>query len=154
MNDDLGSERSGTVQARRGLSQVEARGDGFVLVVDDDESVLLSLKILLESEGYRVLAAVGGSEAVSLCGRHKGSIAAVVTDMMMPVMDGVATIRALRALDPDLRFIAISGGLHWNEEEDLTPLDLIAFIQKPFRINELVQALQKAAQSRRRRPSP
>ncbi|MCX6903739.1 MAG: response regulator, partial [Verrucomicrobia bacterium] len=146
MNDSLDSESSGTAQVGMGLSPAADKSDELVLVVDDDESVLLSLKFLLQSEGYRVLAAAGGLEAVSLCGRHKGRIAAVVTDMMMPVMDGVATIRALRALDPDLPFIAISGGLHWNEGDDLTPLELAAFIQKTFRINELEQALQKAVQ--------
>ena len=78
------------------------RGNGeTVLVVDDEASILTITSQTLQAFGYRVLTATDGAEAVAIYAQHKNEIAVVLTDMMMPIMDGPATIRALMRINPD-----------------------------------------------------
>src|SRR2546422_6496534 len=93
-------------------AQVEAvpTGQGeLVLVVDDEATIREITKATLEAHGYRIVTAADGAEALALYAQHRDQIRLVLTDMMMPVMDGPATIRALRNLDPQIPIIAASG---------------------------------------------
>ncbi len=86
------------------------RGNGeLVLVVDDEPSIVKVTELTLKAHGYKVLTAADGSEAVALYFRHAGAVSLVITDMMMPVMDGAATIDAIRRINPRARIIAASG---------------------------------------------
>jgi CheY-like chemotaxis protein len=87
---------------------VDGRGE-LVLVVDDEASIAEMMKAMLEAHSYRVLTAKDGAEAVGLYAKHVGEVHVVITDMMMPVMDGRATIRALQKLDPGVKIVAVSG---------------------------------------------
>ena len=78
-----------------------SRGNGeTVLVVDDEASILTITSQTLQAFGYRVLTATDGADAVATYAQHRDEIAVVLTDMMMPVMDGTATIYALRRINP------------------------------------------------------
>ncbi|HEX3866650.1 MAG TPA: PAS domain S-box protein, partial [Gemmatimonadaceae bacterium] len=80
------------------------RGDDeLILVVDDESAVRNIAQATLQRFGYRVLLAANGAEAVALFAVHRGEIAAVLTDMAMPVMGGPATIIALKAIDPTVK---------------------------------------------------
>src|SRR5207248_6514972 len=92
-------------------AEVVPRGRGECLLVVDDEQAIRDLaRTMLEAYGYRVLTAADGREALAVFSDHRAEVQAVIVDMAMPVMDGPATIRALRRLDPDLR-IAVATGL-------------------------------------------
>jgi CheY-like chemotaxis protein len=119
-------------------------GKPVVLVVDDHPPVLQALRFLLESKGYDALSAPDGEIACELCRSRRGEISVVITDLMMPGMDGVATIRALRAVDPQLEFIAMSGGASAQEVAELDGLGIKAFLQKPFSVEDMVRALRMA----------
>jgi PAS domain S-box-containing protein len=120
------------------------RGRGeLVLAVDDETSVLTMLKETLENYGYRVIAAKDGAEAVAAFTSHKNDIKVVVTDMLMPFMDGPATIRVLRKLDPNLKIIAASGLLDHEKVRDATGMDNIAFLLKPYTAEKLLLTLRK-----------
>jgi PAS domain S-box-containing protein len=120
------------------------RGRGeLVLAVDDEASVLTMLKETLENYGYRVIAAKDGAEAVAAFTSHKTEIKVVVTDMLMPFMDGPATIRVLRKLDPTLKIIAASGLLDHEKVRDATGMDNIAFLLKPYTAEKLLLTLRK-----------
>ncbi|MBI5383915.1 MAG: response regulator [Verrucomicrobia bacterium] len=84
------------------------RGE-LILVVDDEESVRTATGKLLEKHGYRVLSAAGGTQAVELFQQHQAEMGAVLTDLMMPQMDGVALVRVLRRLEPRVKVLATSG---------------------------------------------
>jgi nitrogen-specific signal transduction histidine kinase/CheY-like chemotaxis protein len=87
-----------------------SRGNGeWILLVDDEASILTVTQQMLEAFGYRVLTAEHGAQAVALFAVNRENIAVVITDMMMPVMDGLATIAALRQMEPRVRIIAASG---------------------------------------------
>ncbi|MHB1306682.1 MAG: hybrid sensor histidine kinase/response regulator [Limisphaerales bacterium] len=86
------------------------RGNGeVILVVDDEPNIRQASRRTLEAQGYRVVEAQDGVEAAAVYAERMKSIAVVVTDLMMPVMDGTVLCRALRRLDPSARIIVCTG---------------------------------------------
>jgi PAS domain S-box-containing protein len=120
----------------------------LVLVVDDEATIREIAKATLELHGYRTLTAGDGREAVALFAQHKSEIKAVLTDMMMPVMDGRATIRALRSMDPAVRVIAASGLADASKEQDKGSLGKSAFLAKPFTAEKLLQTVHEVLAQR------
>jgi CheY-like chemotaxis protein len=117
------------------------QGSGeLLLIVDDEESIRLITKSTLESFGYRVLTANDGTEAIALYAQHKEEISIVLTDMMMPYMDGQATIRALTKINPDVKIIAASG-LSAHEKELENTDSIKGFLIKPYSAEKLLKAL-------------
>jgi two-component system cell cycle sensor histidine kinase/response regulator CckA len=87
-----------------------ARGDGeLILVVDDDTQIREMTAAMLSRHGYRVLTACDGSEAVPLFSARSGEVRLVVTDLVMPNLDGVALAGIVRRLNPSVKILAISG---------------------------------------------
>lgn len=79
-----------------------------ILIIDDEETLCEMLKLLLEEEGYAVTAVTNGDEAVKAYRKKPYDL--IVTDIFMPVKDGIETILELKEDHPDLKIIAISGG--------------------------------------------
>jgi len=120
------------------------KGNGeFVLVVDDEGTILEMTKATLETYGYRVLTAKDGTEALASCAQHRKAISVVVTDMMMPFMDGPATIRALRKLDPAIKVIAVSGLTGNKNRAGVADTGSTLFLQKPYTTEQLLHALHE-----------
>jgi PAS domain S-box-containing protein len=125
------------------------RGRGeLILVVDDEAPVRSVTRRILEAFGYRVVLAGNGVEAMAVYGEQQDEIAAVITDMMMPVMDGPATIRALRNARADVRIIATSG-LHGRPSDPASPANALVpyFLAKPYTAEALLTALRQALSS-------
>jgi PAS domain S-box-containing protein len=121
------------------------RGHGeLILVVDDEAPVRVVMRRMLEAFGYRVALASDGAQAVALYAEKQDEIAAVITDMMMPVMDGPATIRALRKMRADVRIIAASG-LHGRGSDPDTGDNpsVPHFLPKPYSAETLLNALRR-----------
>jgi two-component system, cell cycle sensor histidine kinase and response regulator CckA len=117
-------------------------GDGeYVLVVDDEDLIRKVARIILEERGYRVMTAENGAEALSIYKERQTEIAVVVTDMMMPVMDGAALIRALAEINPQVAIISASGLLEINEERQTRFPAVKAFLPKPYAAEKLLAAL-------------
>ncbi|MFM1770366.1 MAG: hypothetical protein RJA22_2895 [Verrucomicrobiota bacterium] len=117
-------------------------GRGQVILAVDDEAAVLSMtKATLEAFGYRVLTATDGAEALAAFTAHRGQIQGVLTDMMMPNMDGPSTIRVLQRLDPRVRIIATSGLMDAQRLHDQTGLEHIPLIQKPYTAEKLLTTL-------------
>jgi CheY-like chemotaxis protein len=118
------------------------RGHGeLVLVVDDDPTIRLVTRATLNEEGYEAITAKDGAEALALCKQMKGRFQLVVTDMMMPLMDGTALIRALSELDPHLPVLAVSGLLDSDHATPAKAAPNVVFLQKPFTAEELLLAV-------------
>jgi PAS domain S-box-containing protein len=119
------------------------RGNGeTILVVDDEASILTVASQTLQAFGYRVLTAADGAEAVATYAQHRDEIAVVLTDMMMPVMDGAATVYALRRINPTIRIIAASG-LNVNGEVDkFSGAGIQHFLLKPYTARALLKTLR------------
>jgi len=119
------------------------RGNGeTVLVVDDEPSVLIVTSQTLAAFGYRVLTAPNGAEAVTIYTQHQDEIAVVLTDMAMPVMDGPATIRALKQINPALKVIVASGSASIGTVRSQPDVGIKHFLAKPYTAGTLLKTLR------------
>ena len=114
---------------------ISGKGE-LILVIEDEMAIRDVTAATLESFGYRVLTASDGSEGIALYAQN-ADVAVVVTDMLMPVLDGPTTIRALRNLNPNLRVVGMSG---YTSARMPGPLPDI-LLQKPFRAADLLNAI-------------
>jgi CheY-like chemotaxis protein len=114
-----------------------------VLVVDDEPAVRQMTVRTLETFGYRTKVAAGGAEALQLYAAHQGELAAVITDLMMPSMDGHALIRSLVAINPLVRIVAVSGvGPGSKEAGHINPA-VNRVLTKPFTAYTLLSVLRQ-----------
>ena len=116
----------------------------LILVVDDETAICEIVKTTLETYNYQLLTASDGIEAIALYAQHKDKISSVLMDMMMPTMDGSATILVLRQLNPQVQVIAMSG---LNSIEAVTQAEKLGFqgfLPKPFTTRELLQILHNS----------
>lgn len=113
-----------------------------VLLVDDEKMVLDVGKAILQRLGHAVLTAAGGEEALIQFEQHRESIGCVVLDLTMPGMDGQATFKQLRMLNPKLPIIIASGlaaDMVTAQFDDMPPTSVI---QKPYQISDLSAKIQ------------
>jgi PAS domain S-box-containing protein len=118
------------------------RGEGTILVVDDEETVRGVAKQMLEHLGFRVLLADNGRDGLATFECHAHEIAAVVLDLTMPHLDGEETFRELRRRSPDLKILLMSG---FNEPEAVHRFAASGpwrFLQKPFKAEQLAEMLR------------
>jgi len=115
-----------------------------VLVVDDEPSVSGAARLALETAGYHVLIAGDGTEALAVFAMNSGTISAVLTDLMMPFMDGVALTRALRMLKPDLPIIASTGLGEKTQLAELKAMKVETILHKPYRAEILLRTIHAA----------
>ncbi|MEO6390335.1 MAG: PAS domain S-box protein [Pyrinomonadaceae bacterium] len=113
----------------------------LILVVDDEESIREITKGTLETFGYQVRLAADGTEALALYAEYRNDVAVVLTDMMMPFMDGPSTIRALRKLNPKVKIIAASGLTGNSRTAEVSSLEVEAFLPKPYTAERLLTTL-------------
>jgi PAS domain S-box-containing protein len=116
----------------------------LILVVDDEANVREMTSTTLEEHGYRVLSAKDGREAVEIYRQRGNEIQLVVTDMVMPNLDGPATIQALREINPDLKVIATSGARQSGKLIDAMQLGVKAFLTKPYAAERLLKVVAES----------
>jgi len=117
-------------------------GNGeLILVVDDEENVRAITKATLEKFNYRVLTATDGAEALGVFAQNMDEIAAVLTDMAMPFLDGPGMIRAIRRSHPEISVIAMSGLFNAEQTAELASLNVNSVLTKPFTAENLLATL-------------
>ena len=114
----------------------------LILVVDDEASIRTALRLTLERHGYGVLLASEGAEALQLFLKYRDAIHVVFTDVMMPVMGGLTLISALRAADPNVKVIAMTGLNDQANDAALKAAGANCILSKPWSAPELLQALR------------
>lgn len=125
-----------------GAAGPQARGDGqkgTVLVVDDDASILDTVSSILSGEGYEVVSAASGQEALEAVARKQPGL--ILLDMRMPVMDGWAVARALRSQGisvPIVVMTAAESAKRWADE-----VGAEGYLAKPFGLDELLAAVER-----------
>ena len=120
-----------------------AEGQGeLILVVDDEPYIRYTTKVALEAHGYRVLTAGNGREALTSYKEHGAEIQVVLLDMVMPILDGQATMEGLRRLDPQVRIIATSG-LRATSRIAKAMAEENAFLQKPYTDQQVLVSLAR-----------
>lgn len=129
-------------------AQVSPSNGELVLVVDDEPAIRVITQQTLEAFGYRVLTAEGGAEAISIYGKYQQDIAVVLTDMMMPGMDGFAIMQALRKINPDVKIIAASGLAANDTLAKAARAGVSHFLQKPYTSESLLKVLAETRDDR------
>ncbi len=118
------------------------RGRGeLVLVIDDEPTIRDVCRETLEAFGYSALTAADGAEGVAQFACHNGEVAAVITDLAMPIMDGPAAIRAIRRLSRSVPILAMSGLAERHGLREIEEDGIAAFLEKPFSAEELLTHL-------------
>jgi CheY-like chemotaxis protein len=120
------------------------RGEGTILVVDDEAHIRAGTAQVLEHTGFTVLTAADGQEAIAVFREHAATIRAVLLDLTMPHMDGAATARELRQIRPDVRIVLSSGYTVEEATRQFTDRDLVGFLQKPYALKDLLAAVRGA----------
>ena len=124
-----------------------AMGPRTILVVDDEESVRMLAKRMLNKLGHEVALACDGVEALDEFERGPEGIDLVVLDMTMPRMDGQETFRRLRAVNPEVRVVLSSGYNEQDATNRFAGKGLAGFIQKPYTLEELAAVVQQAMET-------
>ncbi len=118
------------------------RGAGAILVVDDEDTVRAVAERMLASFGFKVLLAKDGQEGLELFRQHAAEIVMVLLDLTMPRLDGEATFREMRQINPGAAVLLMSG---FNEQEAVNRFvgkGLAGFLQKPFTAEEVRDKLR------------
>jgi two-component system, cell cycle sensor histidine kinase and response regulator CckA len=121
-------------------------GHGTILLVEDEEGLRGLNARGLASRGYTVLQAANGVEAIEAIDRHSGKVDLVVSDVVMPEMDGPTLLKELRRRDPGVRVIFVSGYAEEAFEKNLPEEGTYAFLAKPFTLKQLVEKVKETTQ--------
>jgi PAS domain S-box-containing protein len=122
----------------------EWQASGTILVVDDEDTVRSVTKRMLERKGFTVMTAGDGGEGVELYRQHMGKITAVILDLTMPRMGGDEAFEEFRRINPDVQVILASGYSEQELSERFADRGLAGFIQKPFKVETILQRLREA----------
>lgn len=117
------------------------RAVATVLVADDLSLVRMLCRRYLEAAGYRVIEARDGREALTSYHEHRP--AAVLLDVLMPEMDGLAVLRAIKALDPSARVAMLTAENERNRVTGALDLGAKDYIVKPFQPDRVVRAVER-----------
>ena len=117
-------------------------GSETVMVVDDEESLRNMFDRVLSTAGYRVLLAADGTEALEIFESEAGQIDLVILDMIMPEMNGAATFRHLKELDPSVCVLLCSGYSDQGQAQDILTAGARGFIQKPFSFQDVLSKVR------------
>jgi two-component system, cell cycle sensor histidine kinase and response regulator CckA len=118
-------------------------GNGRVLLVEDEDGVRAFAVRALQRQGYEVVEASTGLEALEVMEREQGRIDIVVSDVMMPEMDGPTMLVEMRKTHPDLKIIFVSGYPDDAFKNGLDPNDTFAFLPKPFSLQQLAAKVKE-----------
>ena len=125
------------------LTALKGNGE-TVLIIDDEPAILKVISTILTKNSYQVKTASDGIEALTTYMENPALIKVVLTDVMMPVMDGINLIRSLKRITPDARIIASSGKIEESCQKELDALGICGFLNKPFNNYQLLETVRKA----------
>jgi two-component system, cell cycle sensor histidine kinase and response regulator CckA len=135
--DELPKEKKKELPAR------DLTGTGRVLLVEDEDAVRNFAARALSRQGYEVLEAATGVEALEVMEREKGRVDIVVSDVVMPEMDGPTLLKELRKTKPDLKIIFVSGYPDDAFKKTLDENEAYAFLAKPFTLPQLAAKVKE-----------
>ncbi len=146
---ELAAERAAEAEASATAGDAGKRpanadltGEGTILLVEDEDGLRQLNARGLASRGYTVLEAANGVEAIEVLEKHGGKVDLVVSDVVMPEMDGPTLLRELRSRNPSLKIIFVSGYAEDAFQKHLPADGQFAFLPKPFTLKQLVNEVK------------
>jgi len=134
-------------QSKTSVVPIQGNGE-LILVVDDEPNILGVTKMILEKHRYDVVSASDGPEALAIFAQQMKSISLVLTDLSMPYMDGIALVRSLKKMRPDLSIVASTGQGERADVAELHSLGVKNFLSKPYNTERLLATLDDALHGR------
>ncbi len=138
----------GGARAGAGPRGADGPESGVILVADDQDYVREVVATMLQSEGYSVLQAEDGLQAVQLVRDRPGRVALALVDYMMPRMNGLEAAAEMRRLEPEMPVILSSGFCEPEAVGDALGNEICAFLHKPYRLAELAATIARVLESR------
>jgi len=135
-----GAAREGTAEMR---PRTDLTGQGTILLVEDEEGLRSLNARGLRSRGYSVIEASNGVEAMEALEKKNGAIDLVVSDVVMPEMDGPTLLKTMRGRNPDLKIIFVSGYAEEAFDKSLPENQQFDFLPKPFTLSQLVAKVKE-----------
>ena len=123
--------------------RADLTGQGTILLVEDEDGLRSLNARGLRSRGYSVIEASNGVEALEALEEKNGAVDLVVSDVVMPEMDGPTLLKAMRGRNPELKIIFVSGYAEDAFEKSLPENQQFAFLPKPFTLSQLVAAVKE-----------
>ena len=111
-----------------------------ILIIDDDASVLETLRLLVSTEGHEVYTATGGEEALEMLG-HETLYDLMITDLRMPGVNGLDLLSHVQKKQPGIGVLVVSAYLNENTSRQVQELGCRAYVSKPFKVEEVLQAI-------------
>jgi len=145
--DDLAANGAGKELASEPKPRADLTGQGTILLVEDEEGLRSLNARGLRSRGYSVIEASNGVEAMEALEQKEGAIDLVVSDVVMPEMDGPTLLKTMRGRNPDLKIIFVSGYAEDAFGKSLPENQQFAFLPKPFTLSQLVAAVKETMTS-------
>ncbi len=122
----------------------------LILVVDDEINIRELIKEFLEEEGnFQIITASNGREALELFQKHSREIAIIMSDIKMPLMDGLELLRELRAIEPEAVVVMISALTDIQSAINAMDRGAYSYITKPFKVSELLIMVRRAVEKRK-----
>ena len=141
--------RVGAASAREADLERLPRGSGErILIVDDDAGVVAVTRQTLETFGYEVLVAEDGAQAIALFAARQKEIALVLTDMIMPVIDGPALVAALLRIDPRVKIVGTTGDPSGSRVAKIARLGITHVLTKPYTADVLLVTIARVLEER------
>ena len=120
-----------------------------VLIVDDEKNIVSSLQEILNDEGYEIVTAEDGLDALEMIQSEPPDL--VLLDIWIPGMDGIEVLQAIKTYHPEIEVLVMSGHGTIDTAVKATKLGACDFIEKPFSLNQLVLSVTKALKQRKGR---
>lgn len=118
------------------------KGEGAILLVDDEDIIIGVASGMIESFGFEVLTASSGKQAIEIYRKSKDNIKMVILDMIMPKMSGEETFDRLREINSEVKVLLSSGYSIDGHAADIMDRGCNGFIQKPFNLGELSKSIR------------
>ena len=137
------TQKALAIAAQKSLKPADLTGTGRVLLVEDEDVVRSFAVRALKSRGYEVLEASSGVEALEVMAACNGEVDIVVSDVVMPEMDGPTLLKELRAKNPEIKIIFVSGYPNEAFKQQLDENEAFAFLPKPFSLPQLAAKVKE-----------
>ncbi|MGE5341931.1 MAG: response regulator [Candidatus Omnitrophota bacterium] len=117
------------------------KGQGIVMVVDDEPIMRKIASNVLEKSGYEVIVAENGDQAIELFKQHHNEIRAVLLDLLMPQKSGKETYLEMKQIQPDVNVILITGAIKDKRIDEVLELGVKGYLEKPYTYPQLSRAV-------------
>jgi two-component system cell cycle sensor histidine kinase/response regulator CckA len=138
-----GATKEAAGEQKAAAARPDLTGQGTILLVEDEDGLRSLNARGLRSRGYSVIEAANGVEAIEALEEKNGEVDLVVSDVVMPEMDGPTLLKEMRGRNPNLRIIFVSGYAEDAFEKSLPENEQFAFLPKPFTLTQLVAAVKE-----------